>query len=102
MAPELEGIVARDLGVVGREVARLAAFVMVAVRLPVGLDGQVTTRAAGGPREVAREAGHLVVAVGHLRRVSRTPLALPAFGARMHELGAGRFLVVFGMARRDR
>ena len=46
VAAELEHVVARDLRVVGREVARLLAFVVVALGLPVRLDRQVAAAAA--------------------------------------------------------
>src|SRR5690606_27035884 len=65
---ELEHVVARDLRVVGREVARGLAFVAVDFALPVGLDRQVAAAAARRPRQVAGEAGHLLVAVRALAR----------------------------------
>ena len=98
---ELEHVVARDLRVVGREVARLAALVVVALGLPVGLDRQVAAAAARGPRQVAGEAGHLLVGVGVVLR-ARAPLALAALVARVHELRARRLLVVLRVAGRHR
>ncbi len=74
MAAELEHVVARDLRVVGREVARLAALVAVALGLPVGLDRQVTAGTAGGPRQMAGKARHLVAGMRQLlARHARAP-----------------------------
>ena len=75
VAAELEHVVARDLRVVGREVARLLAFIMVGGGAPVRLDRQVAAAAARRPAQVAGEAGHLAVGMGELavgRRRSRT------------------------------
>ena len=51
---ELEHVVARDLRVVGRVVARLAALVVMALGLPVRLDRQVAAAAARRPRQCGR------------------------------------------------
>ena len=49
MLAKEEHLVAGDLWVVGCEVAGGAAFVLVALGLPVGLDRQVAATATGGP-----------------------------------------------------
>src|SRR4028118_2073140 len=41
VAAELEHVVASDLGIVGREIAGLGAFILVAPGLPVRLDRQM-------------------------------------------------------------
>ena len=66
VAAELEHLVARDLRIVGREVAGLAAVIMVDRGAEVRLDRQVAAGAARRPGQVAGEAGHLVVGMGEL------------------------------------
>ena len=49
VAAELEHLVARDLRIVGREIARFLGPVMVRLGFPVRLDRQMAPAAAGGP-----------------------------------------------------
>src|SRR3546814_551597 len=92
VAAELEHLVARDLRIIGREVARLLALEMMRLGLPVRLDWQMAAAAARRPAEVTGETGHPVVAVravllGH----ARPPFILAVFRSRTrHQLGARR------------
>ena len=98
--PELEHVLARDLRVVGRKVAGLAALVMMPRGLLVCFDRQMAAAAARRPRGMAGVARHLVVGVGQAgRRNTRAPLHR---GARRHQLGARRPRVVFGIRGVDR
>jgi hypothetical protein len=98
MATELEHLITRDLRVVGREIAGFLALIVVRGGFPVGLDGKVTAAAAGGPAEVAGEAGHLVVAMravilGHAGAEAELAVFRAAFA---HQLGARRLGVEIG------
>ena len=61
VAAQLKHLVAGHLGIVGRIIAGGAAFIFVAVRLPVGFDRQMAAAAAGCPAEMACETDHIFV-----------------------------------------
>ena len=91
-------VVARDLRVVRRVVAREAAFVTMALGTPVRLDRQVAAAAAGGPRAVAGVADHRVFAV---RAVLLRDVLAPREVLRVlrHRMRARRLRVVRGRKR---
>src|SRR3546814_4219246 len=90
VAAELEHLVARDLRIIGREVARPLALEMMRLGLPVRLDRQMAAAATRRPAEVTGETGHLVVAVrAVLLGDARSPFILAVFRtAARHQLGA--------------
>ena len=98
MHAQLEHVVARHLRVVGGVVSGFPAFIMQALGFPVGLNGQVATRTAGGPAQVAGEAGHLVVVVRQLF-YAWSPFPVLAFCTSTHQFGACSFGVVLRVCR---
>ncbi len=90
MLAQLEHVVARNLRVVGRKVARLLTLIAMDRALPVGFDRQVAPATARGPAKVAGEAGHLAVLVGAVAFGDAGPEGEGAiFRARAaHQLGA--------------
>src|SRR5581483_1827343 len=75
-------------------------FIVMGRSLPVGFGRQMTTRATGGPRGVARVALHLARVVGALaRRDLESPRLRGGVGA--HELGPRGLLVVVARVGRD-
>ena len=88
-------VVARDLRVVGRVVAREAALVAVALGAPVRLDRKVAAAAARGPRAMAGVAQHLVLAV---RALVLRHVGAEAERARVHRHGVGA--IGLGVVRR--
>ena len=100
-AAEQEHLVARDLRVVRRVIARLAAFVVMPLGLGVCFDRQMAARAARRPGRVAGVALHVLIRVRHVLGLD----VLAPFerrGIAAHQLGARRLLVVLGAERIDR
>ena len=92
-ASDQEHLVAGNLRVVGGPVARVAALVVLALGLVVGLDRQVAAGTAGGPRGMAGVTLHVVVAV---RQVVAGDIQAVILCRRVpaHELGPGGLFVV--------
>ena len=88
---EEEHVVARDLRVVGGEVAGEAAFVFVPLGLPVRLDRQMAAAATRRPRGVAGVAQHLVFVVRalFLRHVGAPALRVGIHRHRVRTRGLG-------------
>src|SRR5256885_10536625 len=71
IAAQHEDVVAEDLKVVLREVARVTAFVVTIGHLAVCLHRQVTTKTTRHPRRMTSDAGHIVIAMRELIGVRR-------------------------------
>src|SRR5687767_3125026 len=98
IAAEEEGIVAQDLEVVGRPVARLEPFVVEHGGLAIGAERQMAPKARRRPRRVARVARHLLVRV---RECIWRGGAAPGRAVLLDRLREPRLLVVGGAARCD-
>ena len=104
MLAQLEHVVARDLRVVGGEIAGFLTVEVVLCALPVGLDRQMAPAARSGPRKVASEAGHLAVLVRPIRlgHTGTEPEQSIYCARTAHQLGAGSLGVEIGRGRIDR
>jgi hypothetical protein len=91
---EHENVVAQDLEVISRVVARLVALVVAVGHLAVRLHREVAAEATRHPRRVAGEAGHLAVGVREFLVVSRN--VAPRLIVGSDGLGVARQFVVVG------
>ena len=104
MSAQLEHIVARNLRIIGREIARLFAFIMMGSRFPVRFNRQVASATAGRPAQVAGETRHLAFFVREIIvRDSCSKFELASIRARFaHELGTRSLKIETRVLRIDR